>query len=358
MALFDGANMQYLYGGWLVDFHLPPKASFMGKVVNTFFRDIKLRKLIKRNNIDILYTFTGLRNKQTRFKYNTVKIISARDYGVMCKRYREFDAALDCSDAMICNSQYMREYYLSKYPDQKEKVFTVYNIIDVEQILQQSIDKVETSFDNFIDTHDGSIVSVGRFCKEKGFEFLIESFVEIRKKEKNYGLVLVGDGEYKDKYLKLIEEHHIQDHVYFTGYQKNPYKYMAKCDCFVLSSLNEGFPNVLAEAMALKLPVIATNCLTGPAEILREDMNYDAVTDKLERCSFGILTPRLKEQDNANAIHQLADAIVMLLSDCALREYYAQKSEQRAADFSEVTALQTLNAIFDKLVRKRKGEGK
>lgn len=353
IALYDASKIQYSYSGQLVDFHLPPKASVIGKVLNTFLRDIKLRRLLKKNHIEVLYTFTGIVNRQTHFHYCTEKIISARDFGGMYELHNRYKNALDHSSAMICNSEYIRKFYLSKYPADTEKVFTLYNYIDISEIHRQSQETVEQDFSFFLQHHKNTIVSVGRFCKEKGFEYLLEAFAEAREKNDQLGLVLVGDGDYKQKYLEIIEQLSVGDHVYFTGFQKNPYKYMTKCTWFVLSSLSEGFPNVLAEAMALALPAIATNCFSGPAEILRKDADYYAIKNEYVQCDYGIITPTLDVDDKTCAIHELARAISDLLSNQKLRAKYAELAIQRAEVFSEEAMRVRLNEIFNTLIKRR-----
>ncbi|HRV29197.1 MAG TPA: glycosyltransferase [Spirochaetia bacterium] len=354
MMLYDAGNIKYSYGGEVINFNRPPKKTFAGKILNSFVRDIKLRSIIKAKKINILYTFTAIGNLQTRLKYkNVIKIISARDYGKMSKNHESYHKALNNSDAMICNSNYIKEFYVSLYPEHKDRVFSVYNIIDSKEIIAQSKEQPNQAFMDFLSEHPQTIVSVGRFCPEKGFEYMLEAFSLARKNNPRLGLVLVGDGELKGRYLEIIEKLCIKDYVFFTGYQKNPYKYLARCSAFVLSSVSEGFPNVLAEAMTLRLPVIAANCLSGPAEILRNDMNYDAVKDRFELCDYGIITPRFTNGDNAAQIRELSCAIDTLLSSPELMTRYAELSEKRAAVYSGEAAGIKLNEIFDMLKRRR-----
>ena len=354
-ALYDASNIKCTYSGEIVDFMLPPKKTIIGKAINTLLRDVKLRRLIRARSIDLLFTFTTIQNRQTRYKYsNTLKLISARDFGKISSKTKDFNIALNNSDGMICNSEYIKYYYLHRYPKHKNKVFTVYNYIDTDEIKKQSTEDTHEDFICFTSKHKKTIVSVGRFCKEKGFEYLIEAVAMARQKDENIGLVLVGDGELKQKYLTTIEHWGIQNHVYFTGFQKNPYNYMAKCSCFVLSSISEGFPNVLAEAMALGLPVIATNCYTGPAEILRKDADYDAVNDTYIECDYGLLSPALKGNENQMAISELSKAIIRMLNDEGTFNKYRELSAQRSLDFSEEAAKKKLDEIFNSLQERRK----
>lgn len=354
LAVYDGAKTQYTYGGELIDFAVPPTKSFFGKVCNTFHRERKLRRLLKKKQIDVLYTFTSIVNAQTKFTYPGVKkIVSARDFGAMRNRHTQYHQALCSSDAMICNSEYTKSFYLSKYPEYADRVFAVYNYINLEEINAQSREAVEDEYLQFLQNHPQAVVSVGRFCKEKGFEYLIESFARARQGNQQLGLVLVGDGDYLNRYQDIIESLEVGAHIYCTGFQKNPYKYMAKCSLFVLSSLSEGFPNVLAEAMALGLPVIATNCRSGPAEILRKDCDYTAVTDTYRECDYGIITPEMTDGDNQNAIEQLSVAIKELLASPEKMMDYGKQAKLRAGDFSMEKTAEQLERIFTLLLEKK-----
>lgn len=353
VALYDASDIKYSFGGKLVDFNLPAKNNLISKIANNIFRILKYKSLIKKEKLDLLYEFISINNPISRIKHKSaIRIISSRDFSVLSTNTERFNQCLSNADAMICNSQYLREFFITKHPEQKEKVFTVYNYIDINEIQEQRLEDTDDEFKDFLARHSETIVSVGRFCKEKGFEYLIESFA-LSRKYNNVGLVLVGDGDFKSKYQAVIDKYDLASHVFFTGFQKNPYKYMKSCSVFVLSSLSEGFPNVLAEAMVLGLPVISTNCFSGPAEILRKDANYYAVEDKYAECDFGIITPTLDTDDKSNAILELSNAISDLISNQKLRAKYAELAIQRAEVFSEEAMRVRLNEIFNTLIKRR-----
>lgn len=356
VALYDGANVQYDFRGRLVDFKTPPRASLLGKIWNTWARYRKVKRFLKAEKIDALYQFTTINNYLTKTPFrNVVKVISARDCGAMQAKTAQYKRALDVSDAMICNSEFIKSYYLSKYPEDAEKVFAVYNVIDVEEIVRQAAEEPEREFLDFVASRKETVVAVGRFCREKGFEFLLEAFAQAREKRDGLGLVLVGDGskEYKARYDERVEKLGLRDAVYFTGFQQNPYKYVARCGCYALSSVSEGFPNVLAEAMALGLPVVASNCFSGPAEILRDDADYSAAKERIVESDYGVLTPRITETENERAVALFAEALVGLLSDPEKRTRYAETAKKRANDFSEEASRRRFNEIFATLFERR-----
>lgn len=352
--LYDVNDIKYPFGGTVVDLCCPARKSYFGKIVNTFVRNKRYLKAVKKNRLVLLFEFISIESPLSHIKRSKqIRIMSMRDFGKLSQKTALVRRCLSCSDAMVCNSEYIKSYYLSAYQDDREKVFTVYNIIDAQCINDQGKEEVEATFDAFRASHPRTVVAVGRFCKEKGFEYLLQSIAHARETDTEIGLVLVGNGNYLDGYRNIVNDLNLTDHVYFTGFQQNPYKYMSKCSCFVLSSLTEGFPNVLAEAMALGLPVIATSCLSGPAEILRDDMNYDAVTDRFAFCDYGVLTPRMTDGSNDNAVKELSKAICTLFSDSELLERYSNLSRKRAALYSEDAAREKLNEIFEILKARR-----
>lgn len=348
--LFNGSDIKYSYGGNLVDIDAPPKNSLVGKFINSFIRYFKVKRVLRQKRIDILYEFINIKNMLSFISYkNTKRIISARDFGKVQRYTENFHKALSKADAMICNSEYIKDYYISKYPEHEDKVFTVYNAIDGNEISNLTAEQTEKKYNDFVENHSKIILVAGRFCKEKGFEYMLEAFAKATE-SMNLGLVMIGDGTYKEKYLKLIKELGIEDKVYFTGFQDNPYKYMGKSDIFVLSSLSEGFPNVLAEAMSIGLPVISSNCCSGPAEILRNDCDYEAVTDNFMECDYGILTPKMTEEDNQKAISSLADAMVHLASNENLLKKYSELSKHRALEYSPEVVAKKIEIIIKKLI--------
>jgi glycosyltransferase involved in cell wall biosynthesis len=111
------------------------------------------------------------------------------------------------------------------------------------------------------------ILSVGRLTLAKDFKTLLYAFSKVRKKQ-SLRLMILGEGELRDSLELLVEELGLTADVALPGFTDNPFAYMHHSDVFVLSSRWEGFGNVLVEAMACGVPVISTDCPSGPSEIL------------------------------------------------------------------------------------------
>jgi glycosyltransferase involved in cell wall biosynthesis len=115
--------------------------------------------------------------------------------------------------------------------------------------------------------------SAGRLIQGKGFDLLIRAFHGAARDRPEWSLLILGEGEDRTRLEGIIRELGIQDRVHMPGRVKNPSDYMASSKLFVLSSLHEGFPNALIEAMAVGLPVISTNCPFGPSEIVNDGVD-------------------------------------------------------------------------------------
>jgi glycosyltransferase involved in cell wall biosynthesis len=108
---------------------------------------------------------------------------------------------------------------------------------------------------------------MGRLTRQKDFPSLLRAFAKVRA-ERPCKLVILGEGGDREKLERLARELGIDEDFYLPGFAPNPYKYLRRADLFVLSSAWEGSPNVLTEALALGIPVVATDCPSGPREVL------------------------------------------------------------------------------------------
>lgn len=169
-----------------------------------------------------------------------------------------FSYFLRKSDFVVSVSRYLSKYLYNEFNLKKLPV-------TVPSLLPQNIYKLannKTSNSKF------TISSVARFDKQKDQRTLIMAFAEVIKIHPNALLWLLGDGPMLNSCKKLVNSLGISQSVKFFGWVDNPAKIISKSDLFILSSFYEGFPLSLIEAMNLGLPVIASNCDFGPAEIL------------------------------------------------------------------------------------------
>lgn len=116
---------------------------------------------------------------------------------------------------------------------------------------------------------EARVISIGTLKEQKGYDVLLRAFAEVRK-QTNAKLLVLGEGSLRQSLCELAAQLRIQDSVWLPGFRLNPATYLQHSSCFVLSSHWEGFGNVVVEALQSGVPVISTDCPSGPSEILSE----------------------------------------------------------------------------------------
>lgn len=144
------------------------------------------------------------------------------------------------------------------------RIHVIYNPVVTEQLKALAEEPVDHAW---LDSEVPVILGVGRLVDQKDFPTLIRAFAKVRETQEARMLIL-GDGSDRPQLTDLIEQIGLQDDVNLPGFVANPYKYMSRADVFVNSAKHEGFGNVIVEAMMCETPVVATDCLGAPAEIL------------------------------------------------------------------------------------------
>lgn len=186
--------------------------------------------------------------------------------------------------------------------------FAIHNPQNLEAILKKS----RKSLKNKTNKDAFTVITIGRLVDQKDHKTLLKAHKIIRE-ALNVQLVIMGEGPLETSLKEYAAELEIADSVSWIGWQDNPFESMAKADLFVLSSKYEGFGNVIIEAMACGLPVVSTDCPSGPGEIL---MNGE----------YGALVP-------VGDSEGIARAVIKLLQDRALYNALQEKGFKRADDF-------------------------
>lgn len=168
------------------------------------------------------------------------------------------------SDLIITLSDETRTEILQKFPFPKDKVVRLDNPVIDENIDELAKESLEDS-----DLGDAPFVlGVGRLTRQKDFGTLILAFAKVKEQYPYHKLLILGEGEDRKSLEALIAENNLQGSVILKGFVKNPYKYMARTEAFVLSSLWEDAGHVLLEAAYMKAPIVSTRCPSGQEEFL------------------------------------------------------------------------------------------
>lgn len=210
---------------------------------------------------------------------------------------------------IIAPSSDIKKDLYSSFNVPEERIIIINNPIDVDEIDRRCLEEADHQW---YSENIPIIISAGRLVRQKNFELLIASFKELLEKGYKARLVILGKGEKRSELEELINKLGVSDKVLLIGHEDNPFKYISRSDIFVLPSLWEGFPNILLEAMTCGIPVISTNCPSGPSEIINNNVD-------------GLLV----DSDNAE---QLCSAMEKLLGDESLRRRLGDEGRRKVLD--------------------------
>lgn len=208
----------------------------------------------KKNNIKII---CRLSNHPSAIKYEK-SIVRKMSEWVKPHYYKK-------ADLVIGNSEKLADDFSKKI---RKEVQTVYNPIDIKRVQQLMLEEIEPELEKEAQEYVGKVVvSVGRLALQKDYPTLIEGIALCKYKEQ-IKVWILGEGAERKKIEELIQEKKLENTVRLLGYKSNVYAYMGRASLYIQTSLYEGCPNALIEAIAAGLPSIATECLSGPAEVL------------------------------------------------------------------------------------------
>ncbi|MDF0717424.1 glycosyltransferase [Muricauda sp. 334s03] len=230
------------------------------------------------------------------------------------------------ADLVVSNAKASAQDLVDNFGVAKERTQTIYNPIDIDKI--NNIDKIK----GFFDPDYVNAVSIGRLVPEKNHSFLLEAVVPF----KNLRLYIFGEGELRFTIEAKIKQLGLEGQVFLMGFESNPFQYLKAADFFLFGSLNEGFPNVLMEAMCCGLPIVSTNCKSGPDEMMELK---EAKTDDIMFTDYGILSP-------VNNVVLMQKAIAYVIKNPFFLEECQPKLAQRIQDFSREPILKQYTKLF------------
>ena len=168
--------------------------------------------------------------------------------------------------------KYSKEIIVNSYEFKKQmdKKFgtsckVIYNPLNINEIKQKAKENINIKF--FKEKKCLKFINIARFTDQKDHFTLLNAFKNIVKKI-NFKLLIIGYGANYFKIINFVKQNNLENNIKIKNFEKNPYKFLAKSNALILSSVYEGLPNVLLEAMVLKKFIISSDCPTGPKEIL------------------------------------------------------------------------------------------
>lgn len=294
---------------------------FVDKIVldgrgNFFASVLGLTRALRRLKPDVTVSFLARANCATVFAAKTLgapaiiseRVHTGRHFG------RGLRAALQKAlvrafyrraDHVVAVSSGVARHLVTDFKIAPERVSVISNPIDIARLDRLSREPASLPCAPYV-------AAVGRLTANKNFAMTLRGYAASAERAP---LVILGEGPERPALELLVGELGLANRVFMPGFAANPFPLLAEAKYLISSSDAEGFPNVIAEAMALLCPVIATDCDSGPAELLSPDL--PAAKDDVTRAANGLLVPVRRPDLLAKAIDLFQDDRIR--ADCAAR---------------------------------------
>jgi glycosyltransferase involved in cell wall biosynthesis len=243
-------------------------------------RIVDLAAVLREQRIDVVYdrtyhmtlTTAGATRRRPTPRVSAIVTDPRQDFETNRERFRSVKRCLlrrayRTADRVVAVSEGVRQAAIAHYALLPEQVVTHSNFFDIERIdrlMHEPLAPTELKQPGRFE-----IVAAGRLHPQKGFGHLLEAVRElVQRGRTQIHLRILGSGPLEQELRAYVAAHALEPYVTLAGFHENPLPYFQQADLFCLSSLYEGMPNALVEAMLCKVPVLATDCPSGPREIL------------------------------------------------------------------------------------------
>lgn len=307
LLTFYEHDEKYLYHGIYHSFNEPPKSNRLLKIFRIPARVWKIHRYARIHNIDIAYSFLEEANFYTLsakllFQRSLPVIVSVRNNirrrSWLFKRISRW--LYPHAKKVVSVTRAIEQILIDDF--KLTNTTTIYNPLDMEMIEEKQNEPLPAEYQWLADRppvlprgktggEAGSplCITIGRLIQQKGQWHLIRAFAEVVKTHPTATLIILGDGEYREKLQTLIDACGLLENVHLIGKHQNVYQFLNAADLFVFSSLWEGMPNTMLEALAVGLPIVSTDCMSGPREIIAPELAVDEPIDYPYHSQYGTL---------------------------------------------------------------------
>jgi N-acetylgalactosamine-N,N'-diacetylbacillosaminyl-diphospho-undecaprenol 4-alpha-N-acetylgalactosaminyltransferase len=260
------------------------KYNLITVIKSILFGPLIIRRYCKENNIDIVIShmersnyIVSLSRIFSAKQYKHFAVVHNAKYVKSIKHFIFVKLLYPKIDKIVCVSKRIENIIRTKF--RLQNLITIYNPLDIDNVKNLKKDQIEDE-DKYLFSENAEIlINIGRLHQQKGHKFLIEAFSIVQKLNPQLKLIILGEGVLRGNIELQIKRLGLNDCVFLLGNKKNVYPYIMKSDLFVFSSLWEGFPGVLIEALACGIPIISSDCDSGPREILSPNLSLSENID-------------------------------------------------------------------------------
>lgn len=354
IVLYDGNICDYKINFKIIDLKSPKTNFIFSKLITQYQRYSRLKKFKTENNIDISISLKDNPNITNFFAKCNDKIIMtvhttpSRDYKGLHGRFYRYliGRYFNKADKVVTVSAGIKNDLIKNYNVQPCKIQTIYNFIDVNHIKKLAEEPIENDL-KILFQGERTAITIGRLETPKGHWHLIRAFKIVINDLPDSKLVIVGDGSLKLYLSELVKNLEMTKNIFLIGNRDNPYKYLKSSELFVLSSLYEGFGIVLIEAMACGLPVLSTDCASGPSEILLDEHS--------ELCGVLVSVPDGKKYSAGDPFtleeRVMAREIIKMITNKTESNKFRELSLKRAEAFSSKNIILNWDNLIYELMK-------
>jgi glycosyltransferase involved in cell wall biosynthesis len=256
--------------------------------LSPLMRYLHLARVLRRERIDVIYdrTYRATLDSAGATWFRPTPRLSCcvvdpqPELELHAKRQRRFvrqiaRSAYRRASLVLANSAGLRERVIEYFHLAPDQVVISRNLLDLDRLESLANEPLPTE----VSREPFLLVAAGRLHVQKGYRYLLEAIDElVHRRQRQLRLIILGTGELKVELEEFVRTHGLQDQVTFAGFVANPLPWFRQAKLFVLPSLFEGLPNSLLEAVACGTPALATDCPSGPNEILEEGRLGSLVT--------------------------------------------------------------------------------
>jgi len=298
----------YDFKGELIDFGQEKRPSSLKISESVFKAAKKLKDISEEKNIDTIISFLMEGNlcallSRTLFGVDSKIIVSMRNNPLQKKKRTRLQIKwlYPKADRVVALSKGVEE--ILKKDFSLDNTTTIYNLQDIEKFEKLGKEELKEEHKDFFD-NQFVFITVGSLTEQKGHWHLFRCFKKITQNTEDVKLLVLGEGELRERSENLLKRLSLEEKVFLPGVVDNVFPYLREADCFVLSSIYEGFGNVLTEALSQDLPVISTDCPAGPREILCPDIRIEEDLEYPHYGEYGVITENFDDELNFETLEE------------------------------------------------------
>jgi len=272
LLTYYSADAEHVFNGEHISLKEPERHSLLGKLFRAPHRLWSIKKVCSEKDVDIVLSFLEESNYYTLISklllFNRTRmIVSVRnDPRYYPWPYRMLICILyPFAEKVVAVTKGVENILREDFG--LTNTTTIYNPINMSEVAKKIQAGLPHGYKWLTDRHP-LFVTVGRCVRQKGQWHLIRAFTEVIRRYPNATLVVVGEGPYKEAFLRYVRAQNLEKNIFFLDRQENIYPFLKIADTFVLPSLWEGMPNILLEAASVGCRLVATDASTGAREIL------------------------------------------------------------------------------------------